>query len=242
MAKEIEKRYHEEDRLTILVHKIETFIITHAKKIMFASIAIIVLVGAFFLIDYIVKKGEEAANNSFGLVYIKYSAIKNDKDLKKDELNKKLSEIVNDFKEVEKKYPKSLAASRSALFAGNILYSQGKIKEAAQEYKKGYENRRKSYVAVLCMYNEALCYLQLEDYNKSESIYKNILSSFKKSYLIPTVNFELAQIYEAKNNVKMAKTLYNDIVKNYDWSNWKDLAEKRLILVENYSESKKIKK
>ncbi len=238
MAKTSEKHYHEEDKLTLLVRKIEAFIANNIKIIVISTIFIIVIIGIYFALDYFISKGEEKANNSFGLVYINYKALLNDKSLKKEDLNKKLLDIVKDFQKVEKQYPKTLASSRSALFAGNILYSLDKIKEAAEEYKKGYKNKKNSYITALCIYNEALCYIQLEDYNKAEETYKIILNDYKKSYLVPTVNFELAQLYEAKNNVKMAKTLYNDIINKYDWSNWKDLAKKRLILVENYSNEK----
>jgi len=231
MAKRNETRDHEGDKLFHLVRKVEAFLVTHVKAIIIFTVIAVVGVGTYFTMDYLLSRKEENANNSFGIVYIKYRSIQKDKDLKSVEKNKKLEEIVADFQKVRTNFPGSRAATRSSFFAGNILYDLKKYDKAAKEYDYGYQNRKKSYLAVLCLLNEATCYEQMDNLNKAENIYKTILSNYKKSYLLPTAKFQLGKLYEIKDNEKMAETEYNDIITNYDWSNWKDFAEKRLLLV-----------
>ena len=230
MAKKHDKGY-EDDMLFQVVRKVEAFLVTHVKAIIIFTIIAVVGVGTYFTLDYFFSRKEENANNSFGIVYIKYRTLKNDKEMKAKERNKKLLEIAADFQKVRSKFPGSIAATRSSFFAGNILYDFNEYKKAANEYEKGYENRKRSYLAILCLLNEATCYEQMDNLDKAEEIYKRILKNYKKSYLIPTAKFQLGELYEIKGNDKMAETEYNDILEKYNWSNWKDFSEKRLLLV-----------
>jgi len=231
MAKKSENKGYEEDKLFQIVRKVESFLVVHIRAIIVFTIVAVVGVGAYFMLDYFLSRKEENANNSFGIVYIKYKILQDNKELKSDEREKELLEIAKNFQEVGKNYTGTRAATRSSFFAGNIFYDLKKFNDAAKEYDKGYKNRKKSYLSVLCLLNEATCYEQLDNLGKAEEIYKMILNNYKKSYLAPTAMFQLGVLYEIKGNDKMAETEYNNILSNYDWSNWKDFSEKRLLLV-----------
>lgn len=231
MAKNRDTGNYDEDKLFQIVRRVESYLVTHIKAIIILSIICVIGVGIYFTIDYFLTKKEDNANNTFGMVYIKYQTMINDKNLKDKERNKKLEGVVKDFQKVREVFPGTRAASRSEFFAGNILYKFDKIEKAAKEFEKGYENKNNSYIASLCLLNEATCYEQLKNIDKAEEIYKTIITNYKKSYLIPTVKFLLGQLYEIKGNDKMAEMEYNKIINNYNWSNWKDFSEKRLLLV-----------
>ena len=87
---------------------------------------------------------------------------------------------------------------------------------------------------MLCLINEASSYEQLEDYEKAEIAYKRILSEFSENFIIPFTLYNLGQIYEKQDKLQNATKQYSTIVSEYEWSSWKQFAEKKLLLIKNF--------
>ena len=243
-------KHHEEiDTLTKITRKLERFISQHLKVVIIAIAVIIIGLGAYFSLDYIFKIHEAKANSAFGKVYLVYEDIINSEDLEDKELNEKLLGLNDEFRVILEEYPKSSAASKSAYFIGNTLYRTKRYNDAIEYYKKGYSrvvrtrglnsirvkfSGAKSYIAILCLNGAASCYEQLGEYEKAEKVYREIIEHFDDSFIIPLVKYNLGQLYEKQDNFEMAKREYTQIVTDYEWSSWKELAEKRLLLIKSF--------
>ena len=216
---------------------IELFIIKYLKVIVISVSVVVVALALYFSIERVYLKKEEKADNTFGKVYLVYKGIINEKEEEtgEGEIAEKLMELNEDFKIVLNDYPNSKAAMKSAYFIGNSLFNSGKYEEAIAFYKKGYSKKgRKYYISLLCLINEASSYEQLENYEKAEQVYKKILSEFSEDFIIPFTLYNLGQIHEKQNKLQNATEQYSAIVSEYDWSSWKQFAEKKLLLIKNF--------
>lgn len=52
--------------------------------------------------------------------------------------------------------------------------------------------------------------------------------------MVPLAKFNLGQLYEKQDKYALAEQEYTEIVTQYDWSSWKELAEKRLLIIKSF--------
>ena len=230
MAKE--KKHEETDILTKIVGKIENFLITHLKKIIISISIVVVLLASFLILNNVLGKKEIAAESAFGKVYMTYKLLLNDENIQEKELKEKLLELAESFKAVMEEHPKTKAATKSAYYAGNIYFTYEEYEKALEYFKKGTEiTRQKYYAVLLCYLGEATTYEQLGNYEKSEEIYRHIIEKYKDSFILPTVKFNLGQLYEKMNKIDEAREQYDSIISKYEWSSWSELAKKRILIL-----------
>jgi tetratricopeptide (TPR) repeat protein len=227
------KHEPKEDLLTKITKRTEQFIVRYLKIIVFSVGAVFVIFAAYFTINLTLTRKATIAENAFGKVYLVYNRILNDTSLDSENREKQLINISEDFKFVLDEYPRSAAASRSAYYIGNILFRTEKYEEALQYYGKGSLIMKNNYSALLSLQGEASCFEQLEDYEEAEEVYKSIIEMYGDSFIIPTVRFNLGQLYEKQNKFDAAREEYNLIVSDYSWSSWSQLAQKRILLLKN---------
>jgi len=233
MAKERDQE-HKLDIMARITRGIERFIEKYLKIIIISVSSIVVVLAVYFSVDWFFKKNEQESNVDFGKVYLVYRSAVLDQNLKEEDLKKKLLEINEDFKLVIEKHPNSLSAAKSAYYLGNSLYRSGDYQKAIEFYEKGAAGRRKSYISFLCLMGSASCQEQLKNYDKAAKIYDEVLGSYRDRYIAPTALFNLAQVLERVNKLDKAKAEYSKIVADYGWSSWKDMAEKRILLLRNF--------
>lgn len=233
MAKEGRNKL-QQDLITSISKKIEFFVTKHLKIILVSIISLAVLLSAYFSIDRIIFKSEDRANIAFGKVYLSYLDLINGKTLEQKEFNTKLLQLNEEFKVVIEDFPTSKAASKSAYFIGNIQFKLGNYREAIEYFKRGYSSNPKGYFSFLSLQGEASSYEQLSELQKAEKAYKEVLDNFKDNFIIPIIKFNLGLIYEKQNKLEKALEEYNQIVSDFEWSSWKDLAEKRILLLKNF--------
>jgi TolA-binding protein len=222
-----------EDLLTKITKKTEQFIVRYLNIILTFIGAVVVILAAYFSINFILTKKATMAESAFGKVYLVYNRISNDTSLLAENRDEQLINLNEDFKFVLEEYPRSAAASRSGYYIGNILFRAGKYEEALQYYGKGSLIKKNNYSALLSLQGEASCYEQLENYEKAEEVYKTIIERYGDSFIIPTVRFNLGQLYEKQNKIDAAREEYNLLVSDYSWSSWSQLAQKRILLLKN---------
>lgn len=228
------KKPSSDDFLTQITKRVEAFIMKYLKIILASILVAIVVLATYFSVSYLLSSHEKSANSAFGKVYLLYSTfINTEKDVVLDISDEKLSDIIEDFEKVIETYPKSRAASKSAYFLGNIFYKAALYEKAAEYYSKGYTIDKKSYVSMLCLQGEAGSYEQMGEYEKAIERYLVILNGFEDSYVVPTVLFTLGQLYEKQSKLEKAKEQYVRITTNYQWSSWKEYAEKKIAYLEN---------
>ena len=232
MAKDLGQHHHE-DLFSKITKKVELFIVKNLKVIVISISSAVVILAAYFTIDYIMLKNEEKAYSTFGRVYLVYRDILNNEEIEEEELTNKLLDLNKDFEVVIKNYPKSKASMKSAYYIGNTLYKTGKYEEAVEYYKKGHSGKSKYYISLLCLLNEASSYEQLGQYEKAVQVYERILNIHDDKFIIPSVLFNLGQVYEKQDKLEKSNNEYSIIVSEYGWSRWKEFAEKKLLLVKN---------
>lgn len=232
MAKE--KHYIQEDVFTKITKKLEHFISQHLKTILISVSSAVVVVAVYFSVDYFITKKQQTAFGAFDKVYLVYSELINDQTLSDEEKEDKLVALTEDFQLVIDTYPDSKAAMKSAYYTGNILIDAGKYEQAAQFYQKGSVIDKKYYISFLCLLKLASSYEQLDELEKAAQIYQSIQEEYKETYIIPTVLFNLGQVLEKQDKPEKADEQYSRIVSAYQWSSWKDFAEKRQLLLKNF--------
>jgi len=235
------KKQEPMDFFTKLTAALEKFITEHLKTILMIVGVIAIGLAAYFTIDYLNDRKESMAYSAFGKVYLDYKEIGTvegeapgslgDGEPVLDESVAKKVELVDDFNKIIEAYPKSNAASESAYIIGNILYEAIRYDEALEYFIKSREMRPKSLAAVISLKGEAACYEQKADYAAAEAAYKRIIEEYKDSFLVPLARYNLGQLYESQDKYELAEQEYSMIVSRYEWSAWKELAEKRLLLI-----------
>jgi tetratricopeptide (TPR) repeat protein len=225
------------DIFSKITKNIELFIVKYLKFIVITVSVVVVALALYFSIERVYANKEEKSDNAFGKVYLVYKGIsnENEEETEEGEIAEKLLELNEDFKIVINDFPNTKAAMKSAYFIGNSLFNSGKYEEAIEFYKKGYSNKgKKYYISLLCLINEASSYEQLENYEKAEQTYKTILNEFSDDFITPFTLYNLGQIYEKQDKLQNATEQYSTIVSEYDWSSWKQFAEKKLLLIKNF--------
>lgn len=242
MAKAV-KQHEPMDFFTRLTTAVEKFITGHLKTILIIVGVIAVALAGYFTLDHLKDQKESAAYSAFGKVYLAYKdispgggaevAIGEDGTVSDGSVAQKI-ELIDDFKSVIETYPKSNAASESAYIIGTILYEAARYDEACGQFILSREIRPKSLVAVISLKGEAACYEQNGDFAAAEEAYRRILDEYKDSFLVPLARFNLGQLYERQEKYVLAEQEYSMIVSLYEWSAWKELAEKRLLLIKGF--------
>lgn len=231
------KQQEQLDFFARLTAALEKFITEHLKTIIIAVGVIAVALAAYFTVDYMSDRKESTAYSAFGKVYLEYKEIVPGTPGDSGSVEggagpyAQKVELVDDFKKIIESYPKTNAASESAYIIGNILYEAVRYDEALEYFIKSREIRPKSLVAVISMKGEAACYEQMEDYTAAEEAYKKILDEYEDSFLVPLARFNLGQLYERQDKYALAEQEYSMILSQYEWSAWKELAEKRLLII-----------
>jgi tetratricopeptide (TPR) repeat protein len=192
------------------------------------------LVAAYFSVDYYLKKKQQDAFGAFEKVYQVYTELTNDQELADEEKQEKLVTLTEDFQLVMDTYPDSKAAVKSAYYAGNILFDAEKYEQAAEYFQKGSRIDKNYYATFLCLQKLAICHEQLDGLEKAAQTYQKIRDEYEDTYIIPTVLFNLGQVLEKQDKPEKADEQYSLILTSYQWSSWKDLAEKRQLLLKNF--------
>ena len=89
----------------------------------------------------------------------------------------------------------------------------------------------KSYLSGIAYYNAAVCFEQLADVTNAEKYYSLALEN-EAFELKPHAMFSLARLLETQGKTEQAIAEYKDILNSYTDSEWADLANSRLILLD----------
>jgi TolA-binding protein len=208
---------------------VEEFIVRRKWTIILSLAGVVVLAAAYFSVIGLTNSRETAAENDFGKVYARYREEKS-KDTGGDTLS-----LIGSFEVVLEDYPHTAAASKAAYFIGNIQFDHKEYEKALDSYLRGSEIKPKDYSALLCMKRAGACYEELERYEDAVGVYLTILDRYQEYFIIPTVIYKLAQLYEMLDRIEDAKKQYNRLITDFSWSSWSKLAEKQLLYLKSLS-------
>lgn len=126
---------------------------------------------------------------------------------------------------IETTYGSTSAGAYATLTKGDILFAQGKFKEAGEAYAKALTNKD---LGPFALYSLGKCKEAEGDLAGSQAQYADFLSKTPDHFLAPEVHASLARTQELSGNAALAKTTYEKIVLLYPDTSWAAQAKARL--------------
>ena len=141
-------------------------------------------------------------------------------------------DILSDLDKVIISYPNTTAGARAVFYKGYINYSTENYDEALAYFQLFVKKFSNSPLAGKAYYYISYCYSSKNDNDNAIAILEEFEKKFKNSHYISLFDLRLGELYEAKDKATAAK-YYKKIIDNEESSSQKDLATKRLTLLEN---------
>ncbi|MCM2267692.1 MAG: tetratricopeptide repeat protein [Elusimicrobiales bacterium] len=126
---------------------------------------------------------------------------------------------------IERSYGSTSAAPYATLTKGDILFAQGKFKEAGEEYAKVTTARD---VGPFAVYNLGKCKEAAGDLPGAQAQYADFLSRNPEHFMAPEAHASLARTQELAGAKDLAKTTYEKIALLYPDTSWAGMAKARL--------------
>lgn len=127
--------------------------------------------------------------------------------------------------DVEKNYGSTSAAPYAVLTKGDILFAQGKFKDAAAEYNKVLSS---DDLAPFASYDLGKCKEADGDLAGAQAQYSDFLSKYPDHFMAPEAHASLAHVQELSGAKDLAKATYEKIVLLYPDTTWSLQAKARL--------------
>lgn len=120
---------------------------------------------------------------------------------------------------------------RAYMMVAETYFQNEDWKNSLDAWLKAAENGT-SYLNGISYYNAAVCCEQLADVVNAEKYYKLAIEN-KDFELKPHAMFNLARLFDTQGKTEDAISEYKNLINAYSDSNWADLANSRLILIDN---------
>ena len=126
---------------------------------------------------------------------------------------------------IETTYASTSAGAYATLTKGDMLFAQGKFKEAGEAYTKALKAKD---LAPFALYNLGKCKEAEGDLAGAQAQYADFLSKTPDHFLAPEAHSSLARAQELAGSADLAKTTYEKIVLLYPDTSWAAQAKARL--------------
>jgi tetratricopeptide (TPR) repeat protein len=126
---------------------------------------------------------------------------------------------------IETSYGSTSAAPYATMTKGDILFAQGKFKEAGEEYAKIITAKE---IGAFALYNLGKCKESMGDLAGAQAQYSEFLSKYPENFMAPEVHASLARSQELAGAKDLAKTTYEKIALLYPETAWAMQAKARL--------------
>ena len=126
---------------------------------------------------------------------------------------------------IETSYGSTSAAPYATMTKGDILFAQGKFKEAGDEFAKIVNAKE---IGAFALYNLGKSKESLGDLSGAQAQYSEFLSKNPEHFMAPEVHASLARSQELAGARDLAKTTYEKIALLYPETAWAMQAKARL--------------
>ncbi|HBA61159.1 MAG TPA: hypothetical protein DCZ92_10140 [Elusimicrobia bacterium] len=126
---------------------------------------------------------------------------------------------------VETTYGSTSAKPYAVLTKGDMLFSQGKFKEAGAEYSKLLTSKD---LGMFAGYNLGKCLEAGGDLAGAQAQYSGVLTKYPDHFITPETHFSLARALELSGGKDAAKATYEKIILLYPDTAWAGQAKARL--------------
>ena len=159
-----------------------------------------------------------------------YNLMKSNSTLEGDELVVAEEKFLTDVKSFAESNGKNGNTVRAYMMIAETYFKNADWQNSLDAWVKAGDIA-KSYLAGISYYNAAVCYEQLADVVNAEKYYLLALNN-EAFELKPHAMFSLARLYETQGKTEQAIIEYKNILNSYSDSEWADLANSRLILID----------
>ena len=127
---------------------------------------------------------------------------------------------------IEKTYGNTPAAYYATLTKGDMLFTQGKFKEAGTEYAK--LTAAPQNLAPIALYDLGKCKAAEGDLTGAQAQYTELLSKYPEHFISPEAHYSLAVAQELSGAKDLSKSTYEKIVLLYPDTSWAAQAKAKL--------------
>ncbi len=159
-----------------------------------------------------------------------FNLMKANSTLEGEELVAAENKFLTDVKSFADSNGKNDNTVRAYMIVAETYFKNEDWANSLDAWLKAAENG-KSYLSGISYYNAAVCYEQLADVTNAEKYYSLALSN-SDFELKPHAMFNLARLLETQGKTEQAIAEYKDILNSYSDSEWADLANSRLIVID----------
>jgi len=130
------------------------------------------------------------------------------------------------------KYPRQYGAARAQYLRASVYFEQEKWQEALDDFLQVARERARGYLAVLSLFNAAVCSEELDNPEEAISLYQEIAQSHPESHLVPHALFSSGRLYEQTGDTEAALAAYKQLDEEFPLSNWTKAGRNRIISLE----------
>ncbi len=136
-----------------------------------------------------------------------------------------IAEAQKQLATIETSFGSTSAAPYAVITGGDILFTQGKYKEAAAEYSKVLNDRN---LGPFASYDIGKCKEADRDLAGAQAQYSDFLSKYPEHFLAPEVYSSLANVQELSGAKELAKASYEKVALLYPDTSWAMQAKAKL--------------
>lgn len=206
----IKKKLKEPDEFVTSTERAYLFISGHLKPIAGGGIAVLLIIIIFFLFQKWEKRNEENAYQMLNVAVETYQMVNSPY---REGSAQEYQSVLEKFKEVAAKFPKTSSGKFAILYQGNIDLRLGEFDQAIQAYesflqKEGKEKLYRSFA----MEGLGYCYEGKKDYEKAIDAYRKEIE-LGENFQLGNAYLGLGRCYERLGKSKEALENYRSFMK-----------------------------
>ena len=204
--------------------KLDSFLTRNRKAIL--TIALIVVVAVIVATACVVVTAKNTEKGLAKVDAITYALIQNASALEGDALAARQDEALKQLVDYTGKG--GIVGVRANMLAGDVYFQKQDYENAKTAWLKAAQAKKKAYTAPLCYYNAASCSEELNNNEDAAKYYEKAASS-KDFILRSHALFNHARVKESLGNINEAQEVYQQLIDDYPYDSWANLAQSRLI-------------
>jgi tetratricopeptide (TPR) repeat protein len=213
--------------------KMADIIKANGKRILFFSVAVIVIIIFIGIFDAMLSRRNEKALVLAEEIEEVYNQWTTSAEADRDTVSEKLIPLLSSAFE---DYSGTYAAMRAYYTKGLISAEEEKWSESIEAFEEVSNKFPETYLAPVALFNAASIADQSGDTEKALSLYEAVIDDFNETSAdIPEILFNIGRLNEELGNADKALESYKEIVDNYNSSNWTNIAKSRIISINTNS-------
>lgn len=205
---------------------------THTTLLIVIGIAVVVVVAGLWIGLSVSERNALENQRAIDELQVSYSEWAALEDKSTPEAQAAMEELVTKLSDLAGKRAKSYATIKAQYLLGLVSYTNGEYAEARTHFEQAAKKGEGTYLASLSYYNAAVASEQLQDTAKALEYYQIVYDRYgDESAEAPKALFSIARLYEAENELRLARAVFQQLADEYPASEYAKLAKSRLLFL-----------